>query len=67
MDSIEALVEALERYPGAVVIVTHSEMILRRIARKLVYFQGGTVRCYPGTYDEFLERIGWEHEEDVWG
>ena len=67
MDSIEALVEALEKYAGAVVIVTHSEMILRRVARKLVYFQAGTARCYPGTYDEFLERIGWEHEEDVWG
>ena len=66
MDSIEALVDALDRYEGAVVIVTHSEMILRRVAKKCVYFQGGAARIYPGTYDEFLERIGWDHEEDVW-
>jgi ATP-binding cassette subfamily F protein 3 len=32
MQSIDALVGALETYEGAVVIVTHSEMILRDIA-----------------------------------
>src|SRR5205814_981834 len=42
MESIDALMDAIEQYEGATVIVTHSELILRRICNKLVYFQDGT-------------------------
>ncbi|MBI5178645.1 MAG: ABC-F family ATP-binding cassette domain-containing protein, partial [Nitrospinae bacterium] len=38
MESIEALTEEIAEYEGAVVIVTHSEMILKSIATKLVVF-----------------------------
>ncbi len=62
MQSIEALVDSIEEFPGAVVIVTHSEMILREIATKLVVFQGGGVDVFLGGYDEFLEKVGWEDE-----
>lgn len=64
--SIQALIEAVESYEGAVVIVTHSEMILKSLANKLVYFQAGKASVYPGTYEEFLERIGWENEQEVY-
>ena len=63
MESIEALVESIQEYPGAVVLVTHSEMILREVATKLVIFHQGGVEFFPGTYDDFLEKIGWEEEE----
>ncbi len=62
MYSIEALVESLQYFEGAVVIVTHDEMILRKLAKRLVIFQSNGVDVYDGTYDEFLERIGWEEE-----
>ncbi len=62
MESIEALVESIQNFPGAAVIVTHSEEILRRVATKLVIFQHGQVEIYPGNYDEFLDRIGWDEE-----
>jgi len=62
MESIEALIDAIEAFDGAVVIVTHSEMILKDVATRLVVFQGGGVEVYDGTYDEFLERVGWEEE-----
>jgi ATP-binding cassette subfamily F protein 3 len=64
MDSTDALVDALERYRGAVVMVTHSESILRTIARRLIVFQRGRVEAFDGSYDEFLEKLGWEGEGD---
>ncbi|MBI2945724.1 MAG: ABC-F family ATP-binding cassette domain-containing protein [Candidatus Wallbacteria bacterium] len=66
IDSIEAMMDALESYDGAVVIVTHSELILSRLATKLIYFQGGTVKVYPGGYDDFLDQIGWDDEQEVY-
>lgn len=62
MQSIEALMQSIERFPGAVVIVTHSERILRKIATKLIVFARGGVEPFLGTYDDFLDKIGWEDE-----
>jgi ATP-binding cassette subfamily F protein 3 len=62
MESIEELTEQLDEYEGAVIIVTHSEMILRDIATKLIVFNEGKARLFLGGYDDFLEKIGWEDE-----
>ncbi len=63
MHSIDALLESITHFSGAVVIVTHSEMILRAVATKLVVFRQGGVEVFLGGYDEFLEKVGWEDEE----
>jgi ATP-binding cassette subfamily F protein 3 len=62
MQSIEALVDSIQQFQGAVVIVTHSEMILREVATKLVVFQNGKTEVFNGNYDEFLEKVGWSEE-----
>lgn len=62
MQAIESLIEAIREFPGAVVLVTHNEMILREVAKRLVVFQGSGVRLFEGGYDDFMERIGWEEE-----
>jgi ATP-binding cassette subfamily F protein 3 len=62
MESIDALLEALEVFEGAALLVTHSEMILKAVATRLVVFDRGTVRLFEGTYHEFLERVGWSDE-----
>lgn len=62
MEAIQSLMESLEEYPGAVLIVTHSEMILREVATKLIIFHRDRVEFFNGTYDDFLEKIGWEEE-----
>jgi ATP-binding cassette subfamily F protein 3 len=62
MESIEELTEQLDEYEGAVIIVTHSEMILRDIATKLIVFNEGKASLFLGNYDDFLEKIGWEDE-----
>lgn len=64
MESIESLIEALLRFEGSSIIVTHSEEILRRVATKLIVFAKEGAFLFDGTYDEFLEKIGWEDEEN---
>lgn len=63
-ESVEALTLELQNYPGAVVIVTHSEGILREAVSKLVVFHHGKVEYFPQDYDTFLNKIGWEEEEE---
>ena len=63
MESVEILCEKLEEFPGAIVIVTHNEMLLRRLANRLVVFRKGGAEMFEGTYDEFLEKVGWDEEE----
>lgn len=63
MESIESLTDEIGNFPGAVIIVTHSEIMLRNLATKLVIFHNGGAEFFHGTYDDFLEKIGWESEE----
>ena len=62
-DSVEALTLELQNYPGAVVVVTHSEAMLREVTTKLVIFHHGKVEFFPHGYDDFLQKVGWEEEE----
>jgi ATP-binding cassette subfamily F protein 3 len=62
MESIDSLIEAIEAFDGAVVIVTHSEMILNAIAERLVVFDDNSVTVFEGSYQDFLERVGWKDE-----
>jgi ATP-binding cassette subfamily F protein 3 len=64
MESIDALIESLQDFRGALLIVTHNERILRALATKLIVFYRGTVDVFHSGYDEFLEKIGWEDENN---
>lgn len=64
IESIEALIDAIEEFEGAVVIVTHSEWVLRRLAfNKLVVCHKEKQELFLGSYDEFLEKVGWQEEK----
>ncbi len=63
MQSIDALADAIEDFEGSLIMVTHSEMLLRKLADALIIFHKGSAEYFEGTYDEFLEKIGWEEEE----
>ncbi|NDC37077.1 MAG: ATP-binding cassette domain-containing protein [Proteobacteria bacterium] len=62
MESIQALIESLRSYEGAVFIVTHSELILRELANRLVVFQFGKPYLFDHDYGYFLEKEGWGEE-----
>jgi len=62
MDSSNSLLGALQNFEGTVVMVTHNELFLRNLAQKLIVFIDDKVMVFDGTYDDFLERIGWGDE-----
>ena len=59
IESCESLMEAIQEFQGAVVMVTHDEHFLKNIANKLVIFDGGKTFVFEGTYEAFLSKIGW--------
>jgi len=64
IESVEALLEAIENFSGSVVMITHSELILTRIPfTKLVVCRPGKQELFLGSYEEFLSKKGWEDEE----
>jgi len=65
IEACDAFVAALDNFEGAVVIVTHNEMFLHSLANRLVVFKNNTVDVFEGTYQEFLEKVGWEEEDPV--
>ncbi|TAN42251.1 MAG: ATP-binding cassette domain-containing protein [Nitrospirae bacterium] len=67
MESIESLLEAIRAFEGAVVIVTHSELILREVANRLIVFDDNRIRVFEGGYEDFLNRVGWKDEGPVEG
>ena len=63
MESIAALTKAITNFEGSVIIVTHSEELLRRVCDRLIIFAKDGAEYFDGGYDDFLEKIGWEDEE----
>ena len=64
MDSIDALTNAISNFEGSSIIVTHSEELLRRVCDRLIIFTKDGASYFDGNYDDFLEKIGWEDEEE---
>lgn len=62
LESVEALVKALETFPGSVIIVSHAEEILHRIPEKLILCHEDRQEIFFGNYGYFLEKIGWNDE-----
>lgn len=52
--TVEALTEALKRYTGTLVVVSHDRGFVQRIATKILEVSRGQVLVYPGTYDEYV-------------
>jgi len=65
IEACDSFVCALDSFEGAVVIVTHNEMFLHSLANRLVVFKNNAVEVFEGTYQEFLDKEGWEDEESV--
>src|SRR5574344_233433 len=64
IESIEALTTAIKEFEGSSIIVTHSEELLRAVCDRLIVFTNDGADYFNGTYDEFLEKIGWGDDID---
>jgi ATP-binding cassette subfamily F protein 3 len=64
MESCDSLLAALDSFEGAVIMVTHNEMFLHALAQRLIVFQHESAYVFEGTYQDFLEKEGWEDEKE---
>ncbi|MGZ5480178.1 MAG: ATP-binding cassette domain-containing protein, partial [Candidatus Aminicenantales bacterium] len=62
IESNDALLEAIDAFDGAVVMVTHNEMFLHALADRLVVFDNDDIVVYEGGYQRFLNKVGWRDE-----
>jgi len=62
IESNDALLEAIDAFDGAVVMVTHNEMFLHALAERLVVFDNDDIVVYEGGYQRFLDKVGWRDE-----
>ena len=56
--SVEALSQALKRYEGTLVFISHDVHFIRSLAEKTLHINHGTVTPYAGGYDYYLEKSG---------
>ncbi|MBZ5647133.1 MAG: ATP-binding cassette domain-containing protein [Acidobacteriia bacterium] len=59
----DVLLEALERYSGTVVFVSHDRYFIDKLATKVFEIGGGEVGVYPGNYEDYR----WRKERDAVG
>ena len=57
VDSREALVQALNGYDGAVIIVSHDRHMIELTADRLVLVEGGGATEYPGSVDDYIDFV----------
>jgi ATP-binding cassette subfamily F protein 3 len=57
VDAREALVQALNGYSGAVVVVSHDRHMLELIADRLVLVDGGTAREFDGSIEDYTALV----------
>jgi ATP-binding cassette subfamily F protein 3 len=53
----EALEEALERFTGALVVVSHDRYFIDRVVDNVVVVDNGAAEIYPGNYSDHAERV----------
>lgn len=53
-DTVEALTEALAKYEGSIITVSHDRAFINRVANQILEIRQGQLHLYPGTYDEYV-------------
>ncbi len=62
VESIEALEDALENYPGTVLLVSHDRALLRELTTRVWAFVDGGLHDYPGPFVDWEEKVARETE-----
>jgi len=57
VDAREALVQALNEYGGAVVIVSHDRHLVEMTADRLILVADGTAKDYPDSLDDYRDMV----------
>ena len=55
-DMVQWLETYLQRYRGAIIMVTHDRYFLERVTNRIAEIDAGALYAYDGNYSQFLER-----------
>ncbi|SFG85117.1 ABC-F family ATP-binding cassette domain-containing protein [Sporolactobacillus nakayamae] len=66
-DIIDWLEDALNQYPGALLMVTHDRYFLNRVTHKIFELDHGNLYIYDGNYELFLEKKAEREEQEAAG
>ncbi|HVT18712.1 MAG TPA: ATP-binding cassette domain-containing protein [Thermoanaerobaculia bacterium] len=61
LEAIEALVEGLRGYDGTLIFVSHDRWFVSQLATRVLEISPRGIQDFPGTYEEYLERLGDDH------
>jgi ATP-binding cassette subfamily F protein uup len=64
ISTIVWLEDAVRRYPGAVLFVTHDRSFVERVATRIVDIDRGTLRSWPGGYVDYLDQKARAEEQE---
>jgi ATP-binding cassette, subfamily F, member 3 len=53
----EALEEALERFTGALIVVSHDRYFIDRVVEHVILVEDGTADVFEGNYSDYAERL----------
>ncbi len=62
LNSIETLAHALENFPGTIVMVSHDDYFVSRIADRIIEMRPGLIRDFPGNLSDYRSYI----ESGMW-
>src|SRR5690606_22852781 len=59
LESIRALTEAMQKYEGTLIFVSHDHSMVSEVATQVLELKGDRgYDLFPGNYEEFLEKTG---------
>lgn len=62
-DSVEWLQSYLNRYRGAILLITHDRYFLDRVTNRVVEIDRGDIYTYSGNYSYYLEKRLWQNQQ----
>ena len=57
VETVEALADALCKYPGTVIFTSHDRHFMQRVCTSVVEVREGAVAAYPGSYEDYVYRV----------
>ena len=61
LEGVEALGDALKKFDGTVVLVSHYRHFVEKVADHILEMTSDGIRDFSGSYNEYLEKFGEDH------
>jgi len=57
IESVDALISAIVNFPGAVILITHNQALIKKACEEIWIVEDQKVRVYRDSYDNYLNQI----------